>query len=567
MRELPKVMIKRMKKGGREGMTRVAPMLLLLGLLQGSIFTGCSEEDLGLAVNVYFPCNQYNRTAGISPFTDVSYVEVCLNYSQADLDPNCAISTLSSGEVEFPDIRLGKPLRVGVEGRATQARGTPLAYGQTAPVVADDSQLQDLDLMVSLVDRFGTATDRPSCQGLSCKCSQMRTPRIDFTATVLHDGRVLIAGGRDDSNVILDSAEILDPKDGTFRYVASRLNFARAGHSAVRLGSQYGYRVLLLGGESEDQQWRIAEYYDPKTNGFYKMDSPMFSARVNFTATRLNDGRVLLAGGMKGQSPAEEFLATMEIYNPARDAFQEVTGVLNEGREHHTATVTTVGRPDSQILIAGGKKNQVALSSANVVEIEEGSTSATVTELTMPGGGRWGHDAAKVGPGDQVLIVGGSNNDQGGGVGVLSSMELFFGHSGNPRFVTWTDLNRPELCVGRWGLTVTPIEAPSGTGLTTRALLVVGGLDAAINSVAQAEVLIPDDPEDPTGFSVDCTAERVIRDSRYGHRAVKLPSGKVIAVGGIYRYQPDGDLEVLNTGEIYEPGPTYWCGNKNCADW
>jgi len=544
-----------------------------LGLVLGAILlcSGCVGDEFlagpgPIGVEMVFPCNQYNRTIGVSPLNDASFLEICLDYSQADLDPDCMVVPRADGLPALEGVRFGRPLRVSIEARATQERGTPIAYGQSPPIVVGDSETQWIRVVVSLVDRFGTATDYTSCEGLSCPCCHMRTPRMDFTATVLHDGRVLIAGGRDSSNNVLDSAEIFDPSDGSFTYVPSRLNFARAGHRAVRLDSQYGYRVLLLGGEGEDQQWRIAEYFDPSTNGFYKMDRPMNSSRVNFTATRLHDGRVLLAGGNRGQSAAIEYLPSMEIYNPAHDEFQEVAGVLGEGRAFHTATATTVGRPASQVLIAGGKRSQVALSSANVVQIAEGSTSATVTELTMPGGGRWGHDAAKVGPGDKVLLVGGSNNDQGGGIGVLSSMELFLGF-GDPRFVTWTDLNRPELGVGRWGATVTALEAPSGTGLTARALLVVGGLDAAINSVTSAEVLIPDDPEDPAAFSVDCTADRAIHDSRYGHRAVRLPSGKVIVLGGIYRYQPDGDLEVLDTAEIYEPGPSYWCGPHVCADW
>jgi len=123
----------------------------------------------------------------------------------------------------------------------------------------------------------------------------MTTPRSLHTATLLPDGRVLLAAGRSGAypDVSLSSAEIYDPLSGTFRAIAS-LHTDRHQHSATLLPDG---RVLAIGGYNPSQGWlSSAEIYDPAT-GRWSIIQPIFAHGVTHTATLLKDGRVFVMAG------------------------------------------------------------------------------------------------------------------------------------------------------------------------------------------------------------------------------------------------------------------------------
>ena len=82
----------------------------------------------------------------------------------------------------------------------------------------------------------------------------MRTPRHSYTAPLLADGKVLLAGGFGARGEYLSSAEIYNPDTGTFA-PAGAMNEARAGHVSVRLEDG---RVLVIGGVGPGWTfWRV----------------------------------------------------------------------------------------------------------------------------------------------------------------------------------------------------------------------------------------------------------------------------------------------------------------------
>ncbi len=134
---------------------------------------------------------------------------------------------------------------------------------------------------------------------------------------------------------------IAAPLQARAAQVIDGLKIQRAGHTATRL--QDG-NILIVGGENGSGPVCDAEIFDPASKTF-SLGAGLMTARTEHTATRLSDGRVLVIGGRT----SNRLLNATEIYDPETRSFAPGP-VLDTARAGHTATPL----PDGRIVVVGG---------------------------------------------------------------------------------------------------------------------------------------------------------------------------------------------------------------------
>jgi hypothetical protein len=338
-----------------------------------------------------------------------------------NLVPGANGPIVSSTSTELYNPRTGKFLPAGrLMVPRNGASATALANG-TVLVAGGSSDIQGQFPLAS-AELFDPRT------GTSVATGSMTVPRATATATLLSDGRVLVAGGFEEvpSSVgsccigeSLASAEIYDPRTGAFTPTGSMLEPRDHGTGIILPGGQ----VLILAGERWVQQGYsslgTAEIFDPATERFSAAGS-LATAREGPAIAQLRDGRILVAGGANwvpgpGNTLSAEPLASAEVYDPKTGA-SVPTGSLVVGRWQ--AATTTLG--NGTVLIAGGFDhggNGPALASAELYDPASG-TFSSVGSMSIARAGAWAVPL----PDGSALVLGGFPASPGQ---ELSSAEVF----------------------------------------------------------------------------------------------------------------------------------------------
>ena len=321
-----------------------------------------------------------------------------------------------TGSSEIFDERVRRWTRAGSLGTPRLAHAAAGLFGGKVLAVGGGTlSLGSEPSYLASAEIYDPATNRWT------RSASAATARANHTATLLRDGRVLVAGGLNSFGPGLASAEIYSP--ATNRWAsAGRMRDARFHHTATLLPDG---RVLIAGGHSltgggSTVALAGAELYDPASNSW--APAPRMSvARDNHTATLMPGGRVLVAGG---GSRTRGFVRSSEVYDPSSNRWSSA-GRMREPRGFHAMTLL----PDRRVLALGGFNDCGALSGAELYSPATGRWSRT-RSLRRPRA----HASATAFPSGQVLVAGGSTFD---GL-ILRSGELL-----NPGR---SDRTGPQLC-------------------------------------------------------------------------------------------------------------------------
>ncbi|KFE71311.1 kelch repeat-containing protein [Hyalangium minutum] len=322
------------------------------------------------------------------------------------------------------------------------------------------------------------------------------------SATLLADGRVLVAGGADSVGWTA-SAAVYSPATRTWASTASMF-VKRYGHGATLLSSG---EVLVTGGEISNVPTATTERYSA-TTGTWSAAAAMSQPRFRHTVTVLNDGRLLVAGGFDGTTG----IATTEFYAPSSGTWTPGPS-MSTRRFGHTATLL----PDGRVLVAGGHTGGQALATAELYDPATNTWSATGTMSSS----HHGHAAALL-PDGRVLVASGLTP---GGLPTPIS-ELY-----NPATGTWAATG--SLTTARSEFTLAML--PSGR------VLVLGGISGsgAVTSTVESYDVT-------TGT---WTQAPVMGTARRNLSATVLPEGRILVVGG----QQDGTTVPLSSAELFTP--------------
>ncbi len=219
---------------------------------------------------------------------------------------------------------------------------------------------------------------------------KLEQKRKRHRASKLEDGTVLISGGNTLENSqqggdrTTDTAELYNPTFGTFNFV-EKMSVPRSEHESTLLTDG---TVLVTGGTLDSAP---VDIYQPPTHDFTTAGA-LIQTRARHVALRLTNpawsdlvGKVLVIGGSITGGDifggAQQALDSVEIYDPATGLFSDF-GHLNVARQNHTATEMQDGR----ILITGGVGRPYISATAEIIPgpVPTPTPAPTVTPTPTP---------------------------------------------------------------------------------------------------------------------------------------------------------------------------------------
>jgi hypothetical protein len=504
-------------------------------------------------VQLVDPCNQQSISA-------VQYLRFEPRGTDVMTGSLTTILETSAGSAPEIPIPLTSDFQMIVTGHRDDFDAPASAIGVSArfDLVGRDEPVA-IRVPLAQIDRFYDTTDLAE----PASCSRMNVPRYGATATHLpRSGAVLVVGGatvQDGTIEYRREVELYDPATGRFEVVARMPPGAeRAFHTATLLADG---RVLIAGGDAVIEQRRqsiaSALVIDTRDITAIRVLDPvrMPGPRTGHQAVRLANGLVVLIGGRVLQdlqtNPSHTYLRELAIFDPVRGEFLDANAgtlsgafAINEARYGHSATLLASGR---DVMIAGGFNETGPVRTFEILRIDEGAIQVTSVPATGSAVGPIFH-AATLDEDGRVLLAGGySTVDDAEPMGRLQS-------NPSPNVEAWTFLEtRGEViknCNGQMRVArgLHTVSVVPGGGLPTRVLFAGGRADDGRPTVAAEIATLVDGPS-----CFAASTELEMSQPRTEHVAVPMGTGEILLVGG--RRQNPGDPfgESVAEGELFSP--------------
>lgn len=524
-------------------------------LLLGAV--GCSST-VDIQVKLVDPCNQ----DAIASMDYLSFVP------RGDgLDSEALATTVELGEGTNSSSALKIPLAADFSLVVAGYRGEFRTGAADGLGVSAKRDLSNAEGVVPIQALFALANSfyQTSDLGDPKTCTQMQVDRYGATATYLPDsGKVLIVGGakiidQGGGNFAIDYpriVELYDPASGTFQAVAElRIGGARAFHTATLLKDG---RVLVAGGEATSMgitnALKSAFIIDPRDPDDVKISEGGLALRKERTghkAVALDDGKVLLIGGrvlLPGAAlPSDHtYLKSIEVFDPEAGIFTFPTDAnqnaleLSVGRFGHTATLLKTGK---DVFVAGGMDQTGPVLSVEVVRFGGAAPSITVASDTTNVGPIF--HAADLAQNGAVLISGGyatvSDAEPQGEAPKNPSQNVEMWNFNESTGAASKSCNA-SLSTGRGFHTVS---------MSNRYAIFIGGRGAQGEPIGDAEVAT-------LALGANCFTgppeSRPMATPRAYHSVAKMTgSGEIFVTGG--RAQNPGDVygQSIKAAEIFSP--------------
>jgi serpin B len=322
--------------------------------------------------------------------------------------------------------------------------------------------------------------------------------------------------------------------DGSAWLAGGALQLARAGTHALTLDDGL---VLVVGSDNictPGGAWEesaAAEVFDPAA-GAWSATGSLNAPRDGFVAVTLEDGRVLVTGGMTSGDPAEGAFgaySSAKLYDPGTGAWS-ATGLMEVARYAPAAAPL----PDGTVLVAGGtyldSVTDRTLVSAEIYDPETAAWSRT-GDL---GAARSGAGAVALADG-RVLVVGGRG--PGSGDQPTASAEIY-----DPAAGTWSPAG--TLALARQGFSL--------VALRDGGALVVGGIVGGETPTATASA----ERFDPKSLGWSSTGST--QSAATNRTAVLLGDGRVLVAGGMTGPDFGPGSVAIADAELYDPGTGAW---------
>ncbi|MEM7307326.1 MAG: kelch repeat-containing protein [Planctomycetota bacterium] len=284
-------------------------------------------------------------------------------------------------------------------------------------------------------------------------------------------------------------------------------------------------------------------------------DTTMFTlaeldeALFNHAMTSLDDGRVLLSGGVRPDALGDGIARDeLRIFDNQTGRFTLSTATMSADRTQHTETKLADGR----VLLLGGSDEDILVTATGDIYDPVTDIASPIADMSVP---RVGHTATLL-PDGRVFVAGGTS-----GVdfeNLLGSFGLFHQTTEiyDPSTDTWSaGPNLPE-----------PRALHAASLLGNGQVLITGGIEIISILFIETPFFSSDVRRfDPTSGSLLGTPS--FNEERAGHAQVTLPNGDALLVGGINGSFLTLTTDTLTSTRLYDTSANTWSnvGDLNIA--